>query len=100
MYRTATYWPPGSWELSSHEGRHNVPVQIQAIFTVDNGLEEVYLLTDVAEGGYLFNGVTSVADPRKVRGARKIDIFLTHPDLRSLKQVRKAILAEVEHATG
>ncbi len=95
MYRTATYWPPGSWESDSAARGQNITVRLQALWAYEGLEAEVYLLVDVAEGGYIFDGESNISDPRKVTGARKIDVFLSHPDLRSLKQVRKAILARV-----
>lgn len=97
MKRTATYWPPGSWERgreSSTSGGKNVAVQMPTIWTkTSEGDIEVYLESDVAEGGYLFDGVSYASDPTILHGARKIALYLQHPDLRSLKQIRKAILA-------
>lgn len=92
MKRTATYWPPNSWVDSS--GR-NVAVQVSAIWAVEAkaGTLEAFLDVDVAEGGYLFNGVTYASDPTILNGARRIAQFLTYPDLRSLKQIRKVILS-------
>lgn len=94
MKRTATYWPPGSWEReSSTSGGKNVAVQMPTIWTkTSEGDIEVYLESDVAEGGYLFDGISQASNPLLLHGARKIALFLQHPDLRSLRQVRKAIL--------
>jgi len=92
MYRTATYWPPGSWEENAPRGQ-NVAVQIQGLWSLERGEVEVYLKTDVAEGGYIYDGISHARDPRLVSGAYKIDLFLSHPDIASLKQVRKAILS-------
>lgn len=98
MYRTATYWPPGSWESEEASRGQNVAVRIQALWTIETGkLVEVFLQTDVAEGGYLYDGISNASDPRLVSGARRIDLYLQHPDLRSLKYVRKAILAGQQH---
>ena len=92
-YRTATYWPPGSWETGNGQ---NVAVRIQALWTQCDGLQEVFLQTDVSEGGYLYDGISNAQDPRTVEGARRIDLYLHHPDLRTLKQIRKAILAKTQ----
>lgn len=101
MYRTATYWPPGSWESNKAQKGQNVAVSVQAIWTQEsNGDVEVFLQVDVAEGGYLYDGVSTKPDPRQEPGARKIDLFLSHPDLRSLRQVRKAILSKKLEGAG
>lgn len=92
MYRTATYWPPESWNQFPTAGR-NVAIRVQAMWVVEGDDVEVFLQTAVAEGGYLYDGVSSAADPRTVKGARRIDLFLEHPDLRNLKVIRKAVLS-------
>jgi len=90
IYRTATYWPPDSWG----RGQSNVAVHIQALWTVEgSGGIEVFLKSDVAEGGYLFDGITYAEDPTKLHDAYKIELYLAQPDLRSLKMVRKAIVS-------
>src|SRR3954471_19864466 len=89
MYHTATYWPPKSWEESDR-----LPCLIQAIWTVEgDGEIKVYLQEDVAEGGYLFDGVIQVHNPLILNRAREIIRFYSFPDLRSLKQIRIAVVA-------
>src|SRR6185369_2932033 len=90
LYRTVTYWPPGSWEIAG-----NVPVLIQGVWTHDDSHEKVYLLTDVAEGGYLYNGEIRFSDPRALVRARRIEKFVSWLDMRSLRQVRVATVGEV-----
>jgi len=89
LYRTATYWPPGSWES---EGAKNIAVQIQAIWTTDGPERKVHLLVDVAEGGYLYDGISNESNPTTLQYAARIEKFYTYPDLRSLKQVRIAVV--------
>jgi hypothetical protein len=91
MQRTATYWPPDSWKTASPG--QNVAVHVQAIWTQNGPDVEVFLGSDVAEGGYLYDGISSEQDPTMQVGASKIALFLSHPDLRLLKQVRKAVLS-------
>lgn len=87
LYRPATYWPPGSWDQGG-----NVGVTIQAAWCVDGDELKVHLHADVAEGGYLYDGVTELSNPTLLSRARKIEKFFTYPDLRSLKQVRIAVV--------
>lgn len=90
MYRTATYWPPKSWEDSDGQC---VAVQLQAIWSVDVEEVKVHLQADVAEGGYLYDGITTASNPTILSGAKRIEQFYTYPDLRSLKQVRIAVVS-------
>ncbi len=87
LYQAATYWPPRSWETVG-----SVAVHVQAIWTTDAGERKVHLQSDVAEGGYLYNGISKEVDPTKLPLAVKIERFYTYPDLRSLKQVRIAVV--------
>ncbi len=52
----------------------------------------VYLTSDVAEGDYLFEGVSTDTNPTLLDGARRIEKFEKLPDLRNLDHQRKAYL--------
>lgn len=52
----------------------------------------VFVESDVDINGYLFEGVSTVADPTLVSGAMQIKQFVRIPDLRNLSHDRRAFL--------
>lgn len=52
----------------------------------------VYLASDVAEGDYIYNGISNASDPTTVDGAKKVKTFQKLPDLRVNAYERRAFL--------
>ena len=98
-----TYWAPG---VNDGFGGVTFPtsVDIKArwedkaeLFIDASGNEvtskaKVYLVSDVALKGYLFNGKSTVSDPTTISDAREIRAFRRMPNLRNTKFERLAML--------
>ena len=52
----------------------------------------VYLSSDVVVEDFLFNGISTAADPTTLAAARQVRQFNKTPDLRNNNQMRKAFL--------
>lgn len=100
---TVTYWAPG---VNDGFGGVTFPTSVEIksrwedkaeLFIDGSGNEitsvaKVYLVSDVALKGYLYNGETTVADPTMVSDAREIRAFRKIPNLKNTKFERLAML--------
>jgi len=89
LVKPITYWPP----KKDGEVFYTSPPQvIQGAWVIDdNG--EVLVDTVVEPGGYLMQGVSDIWDPRDVPAAFRIMSYGERPCLRSLQQLKIAVLA-------
>jgi len=98
-----TYWEPKSsdvfggdtfWTPKTVKGRWE---DVAELFRDKTGQEVVsrslvYLDIDINVNGYLYRGISTVADPRTLPEALEIRQFSSIPDLRYLRKLRVAYL--------
>lgn len=103
LKQKATYWAPtgvddfGNQTFAAPitlncrwEGRTELFIDIDG--KEQRSAARVYVNQDVLVGGYLFEGVTTVADPKTIKAAREIRDFRKIPNLRATEFERRALL--------
>ncbi len=103
LKQAVTYWPPSTADAYGRS-TYGPPVKIRGrwedkveLFIDAQGREDrseavVYVSRDVVNGGYLYLGVSTNADPTVVAGAKEIRQTGKSPTLKANSFARKAML--------
>lgn len=97
LVQDITLWTQGTPSSSGDMG-FNTPVKVKGRWEARTSLDErffnskgkeivpkakVYLVSDVALGDYLFQGISTVADPKTLKAAYRVEDFKKTPNLRA-----------------
>jgi hypothetical protein len=103
LKQDATYWAP-TGRTATGALTFAAPVVMKTrwegkvqVVTNNHGADKVsksraYFLTEVVSEGYLFEGISAVADPRQVAGALPIIAVSRVPDLRNNEELVTAFM--------
>lgn len=103
LKQTVTYWAPSGLNKDASRGFASPTTFLarwedrQELIVMPTGEEitssaKVFVIQDVANGGWLYLGTSSVADPQTVTGAKEIKAFAKTPNLKATDFERKAWL--------